>query len=415
MRVCLIRPPSPELLNDRIDPPMGLLYIGTSLEQAGHTVTLLDFAGGQSPDIPDADVYGLSLFTTAYPEALVIRDQIRAKSTAPIMVGGPHAEALPRETARDFDYVVVGEAEAELPDLIEPIASRRLDKQVIFVKRPENLDALSINNYDLVDMTSYSREMGGQRAFSVLSGRGCPYRCVYCYTAALGGKVRFRSVDHLMSELDTVDRRYGMDGLRFIDDNFLMSRRFFKSLAPVLKEFDKPYRVYCRAADLTPDRCELLAESGCRMAASGVETGSQVMHDRMNTRKNVEQMAEGIRAARDNGIDVRVGLIVGYPGETWDTVRESVENLKKMDFNSYNLFNFVPLPGTDPYRNPKKYGIKWLSDDWKNYYVMHGDNEGSYAFEHETLTRRDLRDMREFMIEELNKTFLPAQDDLEYK
>jgi tRNA A37 methylthiotransferase MiaB len=108
-------------------------------------------------------------------------------------------------------------------------------------------------------------------------------------------------------------------------------------------------------------------------------------------------------------------LIVGYPGETWETVKESVANLKKMPLDSYNLFNFVPLPGTEPFHNPAKYGITWISKNWKDFYILCGDNEASYAFEHEMLDRKTLAQMRTYMIEELDKVFMPAQHDDEYK
>jgi len=151
------------------------------------------------------------------------------------------------------------------------------------------------------------------------------------------------------------------------------------------------------------------------MVACGIESGSQKMQDLMNTRKNVQKMAEGVIAAKKVGIEVRAGLIVGYPGETWDTVKESVANLKKMPLDSYNLFNFVPLPGTDPYHNPKRYGITWISDDWKDFFILCGENEASYAFEHETLDKTTLSEMRKYMINELSQKFMPALNDNEYK
>lgn len=415
LRICLLRPPSPELLNDRIDPPIGLLQIGTVLKQAGHEVTILDFAGGHQQRIPDADLYGITLFTISYSESLALRDQIREVSSAPIMVGGPHAQALPKETADDFDYVVVGEAEAEIAGLVQVMASRELEPRVVHTRPPMDLGALPLNDYSLVETDSYSRVVDGRLAFSILSGRGCPFQCTYCFTAALAEKVRLRPVDHVMEELYGLDERYSVDALRFIDDNFLMNLRFFRQLAPRLKEFGRPYRVYCRAVDLTEERCRLLAESGCRMVACGVESGSQKMQELMNTRKDVQKMAEGIRIARRYGMEVRVGLIVGYPGETWETVRESVDELVKMPFSSYNLFNFVPLPGTDPYHRPERYGITWLSKDWKDYYILYGENQASYAFEHETLDRKTLAEMRAYMIERLNGRFMPALNDVDFK
>jgi radical SAM superfamily enzyme YgiQ (UPF0313 family) len=150
MRICLIRPPTPELLNDRVDPPIGLLFIGTSLKQNGHEVQILDFAGGVTLEIPEADVYGVTLFTTSYPEALAIRDRIRAVSDAPIVAGGPHAQALPLKTSEDFDYVVVGEAELDFPRIVQRIVDRTLPERIFNAKSPADLAALPFNDYSLV-------------------------------------------------------------------------------------------------------------------------------------------------------------------------------------------------------------------------------------------------------------------------
>ncbi|MBN2423138.1 radical SAM protein [Candidatus Woesearchaeota archaeon] len=416
MNVCLLRPPSPELLNDRIDPPIGLLYLGTSLKEHGYHVEILDFAGGENPEIPaDADIYGFTLFTTSYTNTLEIRDRIRDMSEAPIIVGGPHAQALPVATSKDFDYVFIGESEHTLPLLIEPMVKGSLEERIIEAKAPLNLDELAFNDYSLVDLGSYNRVVSGEIAVSILSGRGCPWKCKYCYTAALEIKVRMRSPEHVMGELYKLDEEYGIDAIRFIDDNFLMNKTFLRGITPMLKNLGKPYRVYGRAQDLTEEIVDLLADSGCVMIGCGIESGSQKMHELMNTKKYVEKMKEGVRLASKAGIKIRAGLIVGFPGETWETVRESVDELKEMDIDSYNLFNFIPLPGTDPFIHPEKYGITWLSENWKDYYMLQGENEAAYAFEHVDLDKETLAEMRQYMISELDKVFLPSLKDVEFK
>ncbi len=416
MNICLIRPPSPELLDDRIDPPTGLLYLGTALKHSGHDVTILDFAGGQHHDIPSADIYGMTLFTSSYPDAITLRDKIRQISQSPIMVGGPHASALPEETAKDFDYVIVGEAEVTLPSLIEEMATdQEHSDNIINCIAPQDLSKLPYNDYSLVDINSYDRVTAGETTVSILSGRGCPWKCIYCHTAALGDKVRMRSPEHVMGELYQLDEEYDVAALRFIDDNFLMNRRFLREIAPMLEAFGKPYRVYCRAQDLTEGTVPLLAESGCKMVGCGVESGSQKMHEIMGTGKSVEKMTKGITLAKEQGIEIRAGIIVGFPGETWKTVKESVKNLKKMPIDSYNLFNFIPLPGTDPFIHPEMYGITEISDDWKDFFMLYGENEATYPFSHENMDRETLAEMRAYMIEELDEVFKPSLMDSEFK
>jgi radical SAM superfamily enzyme YgiQ (UPF0313 family) len=378
-------------------------------------VQILDFTGGHQPVIPEADLYGMTLLTTSYPDALVLRDSIRSISNSPIVVGGPHAMALPDLTAKDFDYVAVGEAEADITDYVERMVLRELDSRILYLTTPSDLGALLINDYSLIDVHSYSRILEGKRAFSILSGRGCPFRCIYCYTAARAEKLRLRPVEHVMAELEHLDLLYGVGAIQFVDDNFLMNLDFLRALAPRLREFGRPYRAYCRATDLTEERCQLLAKSGCRMVACGVESGSQTMHNLMHTDKSVAKMTLGIRTAKHFGLHVRVGLIVGFPGETWDTVKESICGLLKMPFDTYNLFNFIPFPGTDPFHNPSRYGISWLSNNWKDYYVLYGNNSASYAFEHKNLNRQELAKMRAYMIAELNRVSRPAYIDNDFK
>ena len=403
MKISLIRPSDPETLNDRVDLPIGLLYVGTPLKEAGHDVEILDFTGGYTPEIKDADLYGINLYTTSYPDALEIRDKIRSVSNSPIMVGGPHTLGKTDECVKDFDYVVIGEAEIDLPPMVGKMADRSLSNPVLRCKPPKLLGELSIPDYTLVDLDTYGRKIVSGRAVSIISGRGCPFRCTYCFTAALAEKVRLRPKEHLMEELHHLVDNYGVEMFRFVDDNFLMARRYFRSLVPHLKDLGKPYAVFARAQDLRPDLCSLLAESGCVQVNTGVEHGAQSMHDLMNTRKNVETMITGVTAAKANGIYTRISLIVGYPGETWDTVRESIRNLKRMPFDSYAIYNFIPLPGTPLYDSPEEYGITWLSPDYKDYYLIHGEGKTAFAFESDGVTRQLLKEWRDYMISELDE------------
>jgi anaerobic magnesium-protoporphyrin IX monomethyl ester cyclase len=413
MRICLVRPAAPELLDDRLDPPLGLLLLGAALRTQGFEAQIVDCAGGVAVEIPDADLYGISVYTTSYPEALALRDAIRRRSDAPVVAGGPHATALPAETSRDFDYVCVGEAEITFPEIAPSLAARRRPDPIVVCRPPSNLDALPLAAYSLVDLDAYRRVVAGKVARSILSSRGCPFRCRYCATATLGGSLRLRSPESILEELRSLDRISPFEAVRFVDDNFLIRRRTFGELMAGLARLGRPFRIYCRASDLSVTRCQALVEAGCRMVACGVESGSARMHSLMGTRKDVRAMIQGLRSARRAGLAIRIGLIVGYPGETWETVCESIENLRRMAFDSYNLYNFVPFPGTDPYRRPERYGITWLSANWKDYFVLAGVNEASCAFEHRDLSRDTLARMRHFMIERLDQISRPALEDVE--
>ncbi len=104
-----------------------------------------------------------------------------------------------------------------------------------------------------------------------------------------------------------------------------------------------------------------------------------------------------------------------FSWETWETIRESTDNVGGMCFDSYNLYNFVPLPGTDPYRHPERYGITWLSSRWKDYFVLKGENQAGCALEQTELDRVTLGQMRQYVIAALDRVSRPALSDDEFR
>ena len=209
-----------------------------------------------------------------------------------------------------------------------------------------------------------------------------------------------------MKELENA-RHENFGSIYFFDDNFIVDKSLLRELLPRLKEFGMPYKAGGRAQNITPELAKKLAESGDKALFVGVESGSQYMHDLMSTGKNVERMAKGIINAKNAGMEVFVGIIIGFPGETWATIQESAENLAKMPLDSYNLFNFIPYPNTDAYKHPEKYGITHLSENWEEYFGIWGENQGGFAFEHKDFNHNDLRNWRSYMTEKLSRTTMP--------
>ena len=153
MKINLIRPPIPKVLDDRLDPPIGLALLGTVLKSKGYEVEISDFTGNKPVEIHAADVYGISVWTGSFYQAIRIRDDIRKLSDAPIIAGGPHVSALPEQCLGYFDYVFIGESELTLPEKIEQIADRTLDEKIIYSKRLQDLSSLP--QLDILDCTPF--------------------------------------------------------------------------------------------------------------------------------------------------------------------------------------------------------------------------------------------------------------------
>jgi radical SAM superfamily enzyme YgiQ (UPF0313 family) len=395
MEIILIQPHNPLALDDRLDLPLGLLSVASVLREF-HTVQILDFSGRMEHTIPQADVYGMSLYTPSYLFALKMRDRIREISSAPIIVGGPHASAMPVECAKDFDYVIVGDVETTLPMVIDEIASRKRQEGIVFCDSPRDLSCLPTYDYSLIDIGSYHRKLLGELAPLLTTSRGCPHRCSFCWQSIYQRPYKHRSLEHIAKELGYL--RKHANAITFIDDNFLGSTSYLKKLVPLI---DRPFSIVCRAEDLSVDICKMLADCGCKKVSCGIESGCQYILDSLHTSKNIKGMMHGLRNAYDEGIFVSIFLIVGSPYETWDTIRESVSNLKSMVFHDYKLYNCTPYPGTKLYNRPYDWNITWLSDCYLDYHQVYGYGDVPLAFEHKNFGRKEVQEWREYIIENL--------------
>lgn len=162
--ICFVTTPINELTNDRLEPPMGYLYLATYLEEKStFTSKIYDICSipKEKWDFPEARLYGFSTYTPVYHRTLEIKEMIRNKyPKACFIAGGAHATALPDNVKEDFDYVVLGEGEKALYDILE-----RNKPFGIYIGQPiTDLDDLPFINYDFVDVTSYSRIVGGKHA-----------------------------------------------------------------------------------------------------------------------------------------------------------------------------------------------------------------------------------------------------------
>lgn len=201
---CLVHTPCLELRDDRLEPPLGMLYIATNLNAHGHRAQLCDLSSFDEPDldrrIPDGlDVYGFSTYSVNYGQTRELMKSVRARNPGALLVaGGPHATALPGAVLEDgFDLVITGEAEQTMLDVADAIGRGERPFGIVAGVPPEPLDDLPFPDRDLVDQSTYSREVEGQKCVSILSSRGCPYKCAFCNSNIMGAgrPMRYRSLE----------------------------------------------------------------------------------------------------------------------------------------------------------------------------------------------------------------------------
>lgn len=415
MHLCLIHSPCPALDDDRLEPPLGLMYLAAVARALGHVVHLADLAGmtiqaGETlvNDIPsDCDVYGFSTYSVSYATTLRLVTAVRNRNPdALFLAGGPHATALPEQVAADgFDTVVTGEGEIAIAQVLATLQRGERPHRILAGTPPEPLDDLPWPAYELVDLASYHRQVAGMPSLSLLSSRGCPFPCTFCNSNIMGSgrPVRFRSADDVVAEIRYLKAQYGVRHFRFQDDLFTSSPRRIEALAPLVQAEDIVYRCFARVTGFTARVANLLAQSGCRHVSFGVESGSpQILaHHAMNKHQSPAQIRQALENAAKAGLTSRIYLIVGFPGETEETIAETIDLVKGCPWEEFMVYPLIPYPGTPIHDHPDRFGIVTMDRDYSRYLQVGRERVAGFTFRTAAFDQEQVRRWRDRVIAEL--------------
>lgn len=398
----MVNPPSNCVDDDRTEPPLGLLYLAAAARATGvNAVSVCDMTGAASePDIdrgiaeiPEADVYGIGTLSTNYRYVQQIVRNIRKRTPAAyVVVGGPHATALPERTMEEIapDAVVTGEGEDAFSDCITAFTAA--SPLLGIVRRPgrADVDSYSPPARDLVDMTSYSRRLMGRPLACLISSRGCGRHCLHCNSIVMGGgagTARYRSPSSVVGEL--AGMRAGFECFRFNDDNFTGNPELAELLG-MMTELDVRFRIFAMVEHLTEEVCSLLAQSGCVHVAVGLESLSS---DNLAAIGKASQIGKegNVRIAKEHGLTVRASFMVGLPYDSDVTVTACFERAAMLGLDEFAVYPLIPYPGTRIWCDPAKYGYTIVQDDFRQYVQIGRGGSSIYALSHRNFGPDDVR------------------------
>lgn len=375
MRVCLVYPPYGSGRRSKYF-PFGLAYVAASLRNAGHDVTVVDMEGSDltvdtavaQVSAADPGLIGIGGMVTRFRYARDLGRRLRdALPDAFLIAGNSGATTLPAIYLQSchLDAVVRGEGETTVVELARAVESGEEWRSIPglayqspggeLVLSPErehaaDLDALPWPAWDLFPIESYIHSLDHRgkltRHMEVVASRGCPFECVYCYRI-YGRRVRRRSPESIVSEIEELVRRYGIRYTGFPDDLFTSDRSFVLEVCRLMRERLPGVRWSCLGRVNTVDE-GLLSEmkrSGCYWISYGIESGSAGMLTAMNRGVTPEQCLSALRLTRRAGMHAEGSFMIGMYGETRDTVEETVEFCRKADITAPMLF-VTPYPGT---------------------------------------------------------------------
>ena len=355
----LVNPSDKKILEhsgDRV--PIGLMSIaannpGVKLYDMNHTTDrelMEDF------NIDRPENVGISVYTSpALPESLRLAKMLRGKTR--LIAGGYHATAMPESLLPYFDAVVQGEGELLLRDAFE--------RDGIITGRAPNLEDLA--NPTGLDMSKYGVNQSGHRTGTILTSRGCPYHCSFC--GKLSDRVRFYSVDQVKAQMDTL-KDQDFKALYFMDDVFTLMESRMQEVAEHAETLGMPYRITTRANLIDSFRADVLERTGAEWASFGIESGNDQILKNSNKQMTTRQNEAAVSMMSQRGIKSKGFFILGLPGETEKTARETIDfSLKLRDegLNQADFYFLSPFPGTPIWKNPSKFGITINDTDFTKY------------------------------------------------
>ena len=380
MRILLVNPPARSIFH-RLGlhlPPLGLLYIAAVLEREGHEVRFQDFAVEGSPAAFDFRPYpliGITTDTSRAQAALALARRAR-RAGATVVLGGPHAHYCDEEALAggDVDFVARGEGEQTLAELARALEEGKDPRQVPGLSfldpggeegrgirrsaaRPplDDLSTLPLPARHLVHAENYrGAQVHGRTTASLVTSRGCPCDCHFCAVPDfVGRRLRRRTLEDVMGEIDHLYHGLGYRALAFMDDNFTANPRWAMAIAGeiVRRGYDLHLWLFSRPDTLVrhPEMVRLLARAGTRTIFVGVESGRKRTLREFNKRSSPDVAREAVRLLKRHGIETLAAFIIGSPSDTPRSVRALIRFARELDSEAAQFSILTPFPGTRLY------------------------------------------------------------------
>ena len=376
-------------------PPFGVLYLASVTAAAGHNVKILKVTPENTAlDLRAFDAIGFSLASSAtYGFMLEARRYSQFKKNVLILVGGVHCNFYPEMSLTDFqaDVASYGESEDTILEMLERADSRSFGgirgivwrRNDAIIREPpvtliRDIDRLPLPARQLLPQADFvlNDRLAGTdiRMAHTMFSRGCPFPCTFC--AAGQTKIQYRSGQSARLELEHLISQYDIGGFAIVDDNFVVARKKVIDICDNIADLQLVWSALSRVDTVDEELLGHMARAGCIEIKFGMESGSEHLLKAMRKNTTQEKIRRAIHMANNAGINAKVFVIHGYPGENMETTLETMHFLEELGscISRVSLFRFVPLPGTQVYSQPDIRGTHLRPDwdgNWSKFHIHH--------------------------------------------
>ncbi len=356
-------------------PPFGIALLSAIWDKQGHTSQIIDADALQlslteiiAKITPHTDFAGISATTVEISTALAIARKIRESfPDIKIVMGGVHPTVFHKELVRDRHCDLVVRKEGEIPiielakgtpyNLIPNLTWRNSDNEVVVnpdCKIFVDLNELPLPAYDKLPMHLYHSALGAakqQPSIGMITSRGCPGRCRFCFSAMFGSQIRFLSPAGIIAHIEHLQENYGIREVSFYDDTFTASQKNVAELCQLIlaKKNRISWSCFARVDTVTPELLLLMKRAGCHQIMYGFETADESILKNINKRITLDQLQYAIACTKAAKIDIRGAFMLGNPGETAASMGKTINYAKNAGIQ-FAIFNITtPYPGTAMY------------------------------------------------------------------
>lgn len=346
---------------------VGLGYIA-SYAKSTHTdieFTILDTRVATKKEVKrfyqtDFDIFGITVLSPVYHEVIEVFKLIRSiKPNTPICLGGAYVTTIMEEIFEETpaDFAVYGEGEITFSHLLDYLKSKVTLDQInglmykngekIITNPPReqirDLDSIPYPAYELFKMDRYPMHR-------IVTSRGCPYKCVFCNSSSIWlGKWRKRDPGKIVDEIEYLIRNYKKKTFFFNDNSFNVDIKRVESLCKIIldKKLKFLWTTPVRVEIITKEIAHLMKKSGCYNVGIGIESANNSILEKMKKKNTIEDVKKGIRIFKEAGIEVLGQFVIGSPGDTYETVEESIEFAKNSELDFVMFYSILPFKKTE--------------------------------------------------------------------
>lgn len=393
--IVLIRP---KYNSHIITPPLGLGYLSSYIQKYGKKALIID---GLRDNLSNQEILervkntetkyvGITCLTAFYEETVELSKMLKEEGYT-VLIGGVHPTFMPKDTLKDTlaDFVIVGEGEIALNEFLDGEREREREiqgiyslkdfengKEILKAEKIENLDDLPFPDWEQINPNLYPRAphgaiVKGYPIGIIMSSRGCPYRCKFCASPKFYDRsIRFRSPENVVEEIKYLIKNFKVKEIQFEDDNLTLKREHIEKICNLMIKNKIKIHWSCpngiRADKVDEQIIRLMKKAGCYNFAYGIESANPQILKNINKDEDINLIKKSIEIANKCRISCQGFFIFGLPGETKETIRETIDFAVKSKLTRAQFLILDVLPGCQLWTDlDKKFVPKFNKNSYK--------------------------------------------------